>query len=103
MRLLNWRSKSDRRIFTRAGDDYIILNSAGCGAYMKEYETLFADEPEYKIKARSFSLKVKDIMEFLAENGWKTGKVDDLNVTYHDPCLAFEHGLSSRKRGKLNE
>ncbi|MBW1855987.1 MAG: 4Fe-4S dicluster domain-containing protein, partial [Deltaproteobacteria bacterium] len=47
-------------IFDRTDVDYIILNSAGCGAYMKEYEALFADEPKYYAKARTFSLKVRD-------------------------------------------
>jgi len=74
-------------IFTRAGVDYIILNSAGCGAYMKEYKKLFSDDKTHRDKAASFSEKVKDIMEFLDEKGWKNPKkVHNLSVTYHDPC-----------------
>jgi glycolate oxidase iron-sulfur subunit len=54
---------------------------------MKEYGQLFKDEAEYWHVATEFSSKVKDIMEFLAENGWKKPKkVGNLRITYHDPC-----------------
>ena len=50
-------------IFDKARVDYIILNSAGCGAYMKEYAELFENDPVYSEKAKIFSQKVKDISE----------------------------------------
>ena len=74
-------------VFDKAKIDYIILNSAGCGAYMKEYSELFADDPDYFEKAKAFSKKVKDISELFFEHGWKKPeKVDNLRVTYHEPC-----------------
>jgi len=74
-------------IFENAKVDYIVLNSAGCGAYMKEYAELFKEDPVYSEKARFFSQKVKDISELLIEHGWKKPKkVDKLRVTYHEPC-----------------
>ncbi len=55
--------------FEQAGVEFIVLNSAGCGAYMKEYGHLLADEPEYAQSALAFSEKVKDISEFLVGEG----------------------------------
>jgi glycolate oxidase iron-sulfur subunit len=73
--------------FSAAKVDYIILNSAGCGAYMKEYVHLLADDQAYADKAVEFSLKVKDITEFLDERGWqKPAEGMAVKVTYHDPC-----------------
>jgi glycolate oxidase iron-sulfur subunit len=65
----------------------MISNSAGCGAYMKEYGHIFEDEPEYAEKAKIFSKKVKDITEFLAEiKGEFSFNNLSENVTYHDAC-----------------
>jgi glycolate oxidase iron-sulfur subunit len=67
--------------------DWVIVNSAGCGAYMKEYASLLKDDAEYAGKAGEFSKKVKDISEFLVEQGWrKPGPLDDMIITYHEPC-----------------
>lgn len=49
--------------------DRVIVNAAGCGAAMKEYGALLADDPQYVEKARAFSRKVRDITELLAERG----------------------------------
>ncbi|MBP9581885.1 MAG: (Fe-S)-binding protein [Ignavibacterium sp.] len=47
--------------------DFLISNSAGCGAFMKDYSHLLEDDPGYAEKAKRFSSKVKDVMEFFAE------------------------------------
>lgn len=67
--------------------DVMISNSAGCGAFMKEYGHLFEGYPEYAEKARLFSSKVKDVMEFLdgIEMVRGTGASGE-EVTYHDAC-----------------
>jgi glycolate oxidase iron-sulfur subunit len=80
-------AKKSIEIFENAKVDYIILNSAGCGAYMKEYGKLFKDDSHYADRAERFSKKVKDISELFVEHGWKKPKkVDNLKVTYHEPC-----------------
>ncbi|MBS4034415.1 MAG: (Fe-S)-binding protein [Ignavibacterium sp.] len=53
--------------FDKHDYDYLISNSAGCGAFMKDYAHLLEDDPDYAEKAKRFSSKVKDIMEFFAE------------------------------------
>ena len=53
--------------FEKHDYDYLISNSAGCGAFMKDYAHLLEDDPAYAEKAKRFSSKVKDVMEFFSE------------------------------------
>lgn len=67
--------------------DAIILNSAGCGSFLKDYAHLLKDEPEWADRAKAFSAKVKDITEYL----YALGPVPMTNpvkarITYHDAC-----------------
>lgn len=73
--------------FSRNECDRIITNAAGCGAAMKEYEALLADDARFADRARQFSAKVRDISEFLAEHGIAppSGAVNR-RVTYDAPC-----------------
>jgi glycolate oxidase iron-sulfur subunit len=73
--------------FSASGCDRVIVNSAGCGAAMKEYGVLLADDPDYAARAKEFSAKVKDISEFLVESGITAprGKIAR-HVTYDAPC-----------------
>jgi len=67
--------------------DYLIVNSSGCGAFMKEYVDLLKDDPLYSEKAKIFSSKVKDIIVFVNDNlseiNFKSIKE---KITYHDAC-----------------
>jgi glycolate oxidase iron-sulfur subunit len=67
--------------------DAIVVNSAGCGAAMKEYPELLADDPAYGDKAREFSARVRDISELLAGLPFErpSGSVHAI-VTYQDSC-----------------
>ena len=53
--------------FEKHDYEYLISNSAGCGAFMKDYAHLLQDDSVYAEKAKHFSSKVKDVMEFFAE------------------------------------
>lgn len=68
--------------------DFLISNSAGCGAFMKEYGHILKDDNEYSIRAKEFSEKVKDITEFLYQNFdfTKFETSEEINVTYHEAC-----------------
>jgi glycolate oxidase iron-sulfur subunit len=68
--------------------DTIVVNSAGCGAAMKEYPELLADDAKYRDKAREFSARVRDISELLAAMPFErpSGGDDDSLVTYQDSC-----------------
>ncbi len=67
--------------------DSIVVNSAGCGAAMKEYHELLQDDPNYGENARRFSSLVKDIHEFLVELPFEppAGSLE-VDVTYQDSC-----------------
>jgi glycolate oxidase iron-sulfur subunit len=89
--------------FLDANVDAIIVNAAGCGATMKEYDHLLRDDPKYAKKAQQFSHLVKDASEFLAELGL-VGKPGRLNmtITYQDPChLAHGQRVRSQPRALL--
>jgi glycolate oxidase iron-sulfur subunit len=89
--------------FERANVDAIILDSAGCGAIMKEYGELLRHDPEYAQKAEAFSAKVKDVTEFLATLGVREdfGEVRK-RVTYQDAChLAHGQGVRAQPRALL--
>jgi glycolate oxidase iron-sulfur subunit len=80
------------------GLDAIVVNSAGCGAAMKEYDFLLRDDTAYAEKARRFTALVKDAGEFLAGLGL-VGALQPINltVTYQDPCH-LAHGQKIRRQ-----
>jgi glycolate oxidase iron-sulfur subunit len=83
--------------------DAIIVNSAGCGAAMKEYGRLLGSEPAYAAGARDFSRRVRDIHEFLVDLPFKrpAGPLD-VDVTYQDPChLAHVQRITQAPRDIL--
>ena len=72
--------------FERAGTDYIGVNASGCGAMMKEYGHLLADDPEWAARAAAISERVRDVSELLAAAGPKSGGALPIRVTYDAPC-----------------
>lgn len=62
------------------GDEPIVVNSAGCGAIMKEYGHLVDGGDK-------FSARIRDVTELLAANGGPVpGAPLDLHVAYDPPC-----------------
>ena len=51
------------------GANFIVVNAAGCGAMMKEYGHLLADDPLWSARAAAVSTRVRDVTELLAEAG----------------------------------
>jgi len=72
--------------FEASGADYIVANAAGCGAMMKEYEHLLADDSTWRHRAAAMSERVRDVSELLAEAGPRPGGAVELTVTYDAPC-----------------
>lgn len=73
--------------FFESDCDRVIVNAAGCGAAMKEYEALLADDARFAERAREFSAKVRDISEFLAEIGIAQPEYPvNRRVAYDAPC-----------------
>ncbi|MCP4724365.1 MAG: 4Fe-4S dicluster domain-containing protein [bacterium] len=83
--------------------DIVISNAAGCGAAMKEYGGLLADDNEYSEKAVEFSKKVMDISEFLFDKiDPDTFKNIDMNIAFDIPChLIHGQKISSQPENLL--
>ncbi len=80
--------------FTAAGVDRVAVNAAGCGATMKEYGDLLADDPEVAAEAKRFSERVRDVSELLAEAGPRRGAELTCSVAYDHPChLVHAQGI----------
>lgn len=93
-------AKKNVDVFSQHNLDAIIMNSAGCGAMMKEYGHYLQDDAEYAVRAKMIAQKVKDISEFLFEIGIKkTEKEFPHKVTYHDAChLAHSQSITREPR-----
>jgi glycolate dehydrogenase iron-sulfur subunit len=61
--------------------DWIVVNSAGCGALLKDYGHLLGTEAGARLGA-----KVRDVSELLADRGPRTGAPLPLEVAYDAPC-----------------
>lgn len=72
--------------FEKSGSEFIAVNASGCGAMMKEYEHLLADDAAWSARATAISSKVRDISELLAAVGPMPGNSLPLRVTYDAPC-----------------
>jgi len=73
--------------FENAGAAYICVNAAGCGAMMKEYAHLLADDTEFAERAARVSARVRDVSEMLVAAGPVAGVTPiDVTVTYDAPC-----------------
>ena len=79
-------ARANVRAFDAAGADVIAVNSAGCGAMMKEYSHLLADDPAFAEAAARVSARVRDISELLVAAGPSRGGSLPLTVTYDAPC-----------------
>lgn len=90
-------AKRNIEAFERSEAEYIIINAAGCGAALKEYAHLLADEPDYAERAARFSAQVRDITEFLATRKFlRQPRPLNLRVTYQEPC----HLVSAQRISK---
>ena len=73
--------------FEAVAADFVIVNTSGCGAHMKAYGHLLADDPAYAERAKRFAATVRDLAEFLAQEPLR-GPLQPVTMTctYHDPC-----------------
>ncbi|MBJ7609144.1 MAG: 4Fe-4S dicluster domain-containing protein [Candidatus Dormibacteraeota bacterium] len=89
-----------------AGDpDRIAVDSAGCGASMKEYGELLADDPIWAERAAAFSARVRDVSEILDELGPPALPMHPLpmRLAYHDAChLAHAQRVRAQPRRALS-
>jgi len=85
----------------------LVVNAAGCGAMMKEYGALLADDPAYAARAARLAARVRDATELLCELTAAPPPVASdatafRRVAYHDPChLAHAQGIRAAPRALL--
>jgi glycolate oxidase iron-sulfur subunit len=72
--------------FEAAGEQPILINSAGCGALLKDYGKLLAHDTAWKARAERFGRRVLDVTEFVASLALHPPGRLDVKVAYDDPC-----------------
>ena len=79
-------AKQNIAAFEKSDAEFIGVNAAGCGAMMKEYGHLLADDPQWAERAANGSSRARDDTELLAAAGPRPGASLPLRVTYDAPC-----------------
>lgn len=81
----------------------IVATAAGCGAMMKSWGELFADDPARAAAARTVAARVRDATELLAQAPLSPpAALPPRRVAYHDPChLAHAQGIREAPRALL--
>lgn len=88
--------------FEGEGDAPIVVNSAGCGAMLKDYAHHFRDDPEWEDRARAFAARVKDVTEVVHPGDLTFRREVEGAVTYQEPChLVHAQKISRRPRELL--
>jgi len=70
------------------GAEAIVMTASGCGATVREYGQLLAQDPQYAQKAERIAALTRDLGEIIAaedRSGWNdhgTGR----RIAYHAPC-----------------
>ena len=79
--------------------DAIIINTSGCGTVIRDYGHMFAEDADYREKAKRIVALTKDISEFLIERevSFRTPKA--LKVAYHSAC-SLQHGQKITEQPK---
>ncbi len=72
--------------FEKSDVEYIAINSAGCGAMVKEYAHLLKDDAQWHERAAKISARARDVSELLAQSGPAPGAPLHARVTYDAPC-----------------
>jgi len=89
--------------FERASVDAVVVDAAGCGAHMKRYGELLADDPRWRDRARALAAKVRDVSEHIASLDLpaRLGRLE-MRATYQDAChLAHAQGIRTQPRSLL--
>jgi len=89
--------------FEEARVGVIAVNAAGCGAHMKEYGRLFADDPAWAGRAAAVAAKARDVTEILtALPPHAQRHAFPARVAYHSSChLGHAQRLREEPRSLL--
>jgi glycolate oxidase iron-sulfur subunit len=70
------------QVFAEEPESIIVVNSAGCGALLKDYGRVLDDDST----ATALAARVCDVTELLADSGPREGGRLELRVAYDPPC-----------------
>lgn len=79
-------ARKNIRAMEGAEVEAVAVNAAGCGAAMKDYGHLLAEDEEYGARAAHFSSLTWDVSELLGRPGLLEGAPVPLTITYDAPC-----------------
>jgi glycolate oxidase iron-sulfur subunit len=86
--------------YVQAGAEAIVMTASGCGAMVKEYGHLLANDPHYAARAQRITELTKDLSEILPSFQQELANKVQIKkrVAYHPPCT-LQHG--QQIRGKV--
>jgi glycolate oxidase iron-sulfur subunit len=80
----------------------IVVNSAGCGAMLKDYAHHLRNDPAWAARAAAFSARVRDFSEVLSAEALAVRKGMPMKVVYQDAChLLHAQRISRQPRDLL--
>lgn len=80
----------------------IVVNSAGCGAMLKDYAHHLRQDPTWSTRAQAFSGRVRDLSEALVERPLAVTRARHEKVVLQDAChLLHAQRVSSQPRDLL--
>ena len=81
-------------------DAKVVVNAAGCGAHLKDYGHVLADDPLWADRAKAFAARVRDVSEVVKPFRARTKR--PLRVVYQDAChLAHGQRIRAQPRALL--
>ena len=82
----------------------VVVNSAGCGAMLKDYAHHLRHEPAWAERARAFSARVRDLSEVLADRALPLARRLDERLVYQDAChLLHAQRIARQPRSLLRQ
>lgn len=88
-----------------AGCEAIVQTASGCGAFIKEYGEMLADDPQYAEKAERISALAKDLVEILGDEELEALRIKETRkLAFHCPCtLQHAQKLGGAVEGVLSK
>lgn len=81
-------------------DAKVVVNAAGCGAHLKAYGEVLAEDPLWAERAKAFAARVRDLSEVVKPAPRSAKR--ELRVVYQDAChLAHGQRIRSQPRALL--
>ena len=79
------------KLIDEGGLEAIVVTASGCGATIKDYGALLADDPAFAAKAARISALARDVSEYVAGLDIAYAAPRPLIVAYHAACT-LQHG-----------